>query len=68
MLKNMFKIGCLVLAAGLVSAPAWSSDNADLSPDHLLILANNGNGPGDGTGNGGDGPGDGTGNGPGDCG
>jgi hypothetical protein len=32
-----------------------------------LLLAGNGNGPGDGTGNDGDGPQDGTGNGPGDC-
>ena len=67
MLKKIFKIGCVVMAVGLLSTPAWSSDNANMSPNHLFILAHNGNGPGDGTGNGGDGPGDGTGNGPGDC-
>ncbi len=46
MLKKIIKIGCVVMAVGLLSAPAWSSDNANMSPDHLFILAHGGNGPG----------------------
>ena len=65
MLKNLFKIGCVVMAVGFLSTAAWSSDNANMSPNDLFILADGGNGPGDGTGNGGVGPGDGTGYGPG---
>jgi hypothetical protein len=68
MLKQACKIGCLVLVLGLLSFPAWSSDNAGMNTETLSILAHGGYGPGGGTGNGGEGPEDGSGYGPGDCG
>ena len=61
-MKKMFKIGCMVMVLGLLSFPAWSSNNASMSTDNLLILA--GWGPGDSTCDG-DAPADGTGEGPG---
>ena len=69
MLKQICKIGCLVMVIGFFSMPAWCSNTVGfISSDHPLIIAHGGNGPGDGTGNGGVGPADGSGNGPGDCG
>ncbi|OQX03156.1 MAG: hypothetical protein BWK80_56290 [Desulfobacteraceae bacterium IS3] len=67
MLKKMIKVGCAVLALGILSVPAWSSDNLLANSNDLPILAKGGHqhGPGDGTGNGGSGPRDGSGNGPG---
>jgi len=73
-LKQLWKVGCCVLALGLVSSPFWSLNHADGFTIHSLIIADNGNGnggggdnggngPGDGNGNGGEGPGDGSGNG-----
>ncbi|HUT69819.1 MAG TPA: hypothetical protein VMW89_04005 [Desulfatiglandales bacterium] len=76
MLKQVCKIGCLVMVLGLLSFPAWSSDNAGMNTDRLSILPHGGYGPGDcgrvnindnrlilaRGGNGGYGPGDGTGN------
>ena len=75
MLKQVCKIGCLVMVLGLLSFPAWSSDNAGMNTDQLSILAHGGYGLGDcgrvnindnrlilaRGGNGGNGPGAGTG-------
>jgi len=68
MLKNMLKIGGILMAVGLLSVPAWSAVAGNTAADRVVV-AHNGNGPGDGSGNGGVGPGDGSGNGPGtgDC-
>ena len=60
MLKNMFKMGCLLMVAGLLSAPAWSADDAGMSTDDHLILARKGHGAGGGP----HGPGDCDGDGP----
>ena len=76
MLKQVCKIGCLVLVLGLLSFPAWSSDTAGMNTDQLSILTHEGNGSDDCArvnsndnrlilargGNGGYGPGDGEGN------
>ena len=67
MLKEFLKMSAVVLAIGFLCMPAWGSDNAVPSSGLTVLLANNGYGPGDGTGNDGDGPANGTGNGPGDC-
>ena len=62
-MKKIFKIGCLIMVLGLLSLPAWSSDNAGMGTDSQLILAHNGHG--DGTGDGPiDGDGDCDGDGP----
>jgi hypothetical protein len=62
MLKKMIKVGCVVLALGILSVPAWSSDNSLADSSDLPILAkgchqygagNGGRGKGDGTGSGG---------------
>ena len=38
------------MVLGLLSLPAWSSDNAGMSTDNHLILAHNGHGDGEGDG------------------
>ena len=48
-MKKIFKIGSLIMVLGLLSFPAWSSDNAGMSKDNLFIAVN-GHGLGDGTG------------------
>ena len=47
MLKQVCKIGCLVMVLGLLSFPAWSSDNAGMNTDQLSIFAHGGYGSGD---------------------
>lgn len=67
-MKSMVSIFCgLAMMFGIYSM-AWSVDVPVMDhPSDMMILANDGFGPGNGTGNDGEGPQDGTGYGPGDC-
>ena len=60
-MKKIFKIVYLIMMLGLLSLPAWSSDNAGMNTDNLLLAHN---GHGDGEGGGPYGPGDCDGDGP----
>lgn len=62
-MKKWVKVGSLFMVMFLFCTGISFAANVGHMGASVLIVANGGNGPGDGTGNGGTGPGDGSGNG-----